>query len=141
MASASTTAPDGPFGTDTVSETAFDVGSTRTSWFASNNDAQHLMLVHSTAELFWPKVGFTKPAEIITTSEAPKQGSEGAPDAWLEVDPTFARALSATAAGVTITSPSILTVNAPFAQFTGLLQASTIIAGAYTPAPGDTFGL
>ena len=49
--------------------------------------------------------------------------------------------ISATAAGVTITSPSILTVNAPFAQFTGILQASTIIAGAYTPAPGDTFGL
>jgi tRNA-Thr(GGU) m(6)t(6)A37 methyltransferase TsaA len=31
--------------------------------------------------------------------EAPRQGSEGAPDAWLEVDPTFARALSGIAAG------------------------------------------
>jgi tRNA-Thr(GGU) m(6)t(6)A37 methyltransferase TsaA len=31
--------------------------------------------------------------------EAPRQGSEGAPDAWLEVDPAFARALSTIAAG------------------------------------------
>ncbi|HET9983346.1 MAG TPA: tRNA (N6-threonylcarbamoyladenosine(37)-N6)-methyltransferase TrmO [Longimicrobiales bacterium] len=31
--------------------------------------------------------------------EAPRQGSEGAPDAWLEVDPAFARGLSGLAAG------------------------------------------
>ncbi|OLC33236.1 MAG: tRNA (N6-threonylcarbamoyladenosine(37)-N6)-methyltransferase TrmO [Candidatus Rokubacteria bacterium 13_1_40CM_4_69_5] len=31
--------------------------------------------------------------------EAPRQGSEGAPDAWLEVDPAFARGLSGIAAG------------------------------------------
>ena len=31
--------------------------------------------------------------------EAPLQGSEGAPDAWLEVDPSFARGLSRIAAG------------------------------------------
>ena len=31
--------------------------------------------------------------------EAPRQGSEGAPDAWLEVDPTFARALLGIAPG------------------------------------------
>jgi tRNA-Thr(GGU) m(6)t(6)A37 methyltransferase TsaA len=31
--------------------------------------------------------------------EAPRQGSEGAPDAWLEVDPAFARGLSTIAAG------------------------------------------
>jgi tRNA-Thr(GGU) m(6)t(6)A37 methyltransferase TsaA len=31
--------------------------------------------------------------------EAPRQGSEGAPDAWLEVDPAFARALLGIAAG------------------------------------------
>ena len=43
-------------------------------------------------------IGFIRSA-LRTTSEAPKQGSEGAPDAWLEVDPTFAQALSATAAG------------------------------------------
>lgn len=32
-------------------------------------------------------------------AEAPHQGSEGAPDAWLEMDPAFARALSGIAAG------------------------------------------
>ena len=31
--------------------------------------------------------------------EAPRQGSEGAPDAWLEVDPTFARGLFGIATG------------------------------------------
>jgi len=31
--------------------------------------------------------------------EAPRQGSEGAPDAWLEVDPTFARGLFGIVAG------------------------------------------
>ena len=30
---------------------------------------------------------------------APRQGSEGAPDAWLEVDPAFARGLSGIAPG------------------------------------------
>ena len=32
-------------------------------------------------------------------AEAPRQGSEGAPDAWLDVNPTFARALLGIAAG------------------------------------------
>lgn len=49
--------------------------------------------------------------------------------------------ISATAAGVTITAPSVLTVNVPIAQFTGVVQASAIVASAYTPAPGNTFGL
>jgi tRNA-Thr(GGU) m(6)t(6)A37 methyltransferase TsaA len=31
--------------------------------------------------------------------QAPRQGSEGAPDAWLEVNPTFARGLLGVAAG------------------------------------------
>jgi tRNA-Thr(GGU) m(6)t(6)A37 methyltransferase TsaA len=31
--------------------------------------------------------------------EAPRQGQEGAPDAWLEVDPPFARGLGGIAAG------------------------------------------
>ena len=31
--------------------------------------------------------------------EAPRQGSEGAPDAWLEVQPAYARGLSGIAAG------------------------------------------
>jgi tRNA-Thr(GGU) m(6)t(6)A37 methyltransferase TsaA len=30
---------------------------------------------------------------LVTTEAAPRQGSEGAPDAWLEVNPEFARAL------------------------------------------------
>lgn len=30
---------------------------------------------------------------LKTRSEAPKQGPEGAPDAWLEIDPAFAEAL------------------------------------------------
>ena len=49
--------------------------------------------------------------------------------------------ISATAAGVIITAPSILSVNVPIAQFSGIVQASAIVAGAYTPAPGNTFGL
>jgi tRNA-Thr(GGU) m(6)t(6)A37 methyltransferase TsaA len=36
---------------------------------------------------------------LRTPHEAPCQGSEGAPDAWLEVDPAFARALLGIAAG------------------------------------------
>lgn len=49
--------------------------------------------------------------------------------------------ISATAAGVTITAPTILSVNVPVAQFTGVVQAAAIVASAYTPAPGNTFGL
>jgi hypothetical protein len=36
---------------------------------------------------------------LRTREEAPMQGSEGAPDAWLGVDPAFARVLSRIAAG------------------------------------------
>ena len=36
---------------------------------------------------------------LRTTSDAPRQGSEGAPDAWLEVKPAFARALHRVTAG------------------------------------------
>jgi len=32
-------------------------------------------------------------------ADAPRQGSEGAPDAWLEIDPRFARALSGIVTG------------------------------------------
>lgn len=48
--------------------------------------------------------------------------------------------IAASAAGVVITAPSILTVNAPLAQFTGVIQASAVISGAYSPAPGNTLG-
>jgi tRNA-Thr(GGU) m(6)t(6)A37 methyltransferase TsaA len=36
---------------------------------------------------------------LRTLEEAPRQGAEGAPDAWLEVDPGVARGLSRLAAG------------------------------------------
>ena len=36
---------------------------------------------------------------LRTRAEAPRQGSEGAPDAWLDVEPAFARALSGIAPG------------------------------------------
>jgi len=36
---------------------------------------------------------------LRTREEAPRQGSEGAPDAWLEVNPAFARGLLGIAAG------------------------------------------
>jgi len=36
---------------------------------------------------------------LRASNEAPRQGSEGAPDAWLEVNPTFAQALSGIAKG------------------------------------------
>lgn len=36
---------------------------------SESNDAQDLMIVYSTAEMFWPEVGFTEPAEIIITDD------------------------------------------------------------------------
>jgi tRNA-Thr(GGU) m(6)t(6)A37 methyltransferase TsaA len=36
---------------------------------------------------------------LRTLATAPRQGDEGAPDAWLDVDPAYARALSGLAAG------------------------------------------
>lgn len=36
---------------------------------------------------------------LRSLADAPRQGAEGAPDAWLEVDPAYARALSGIAAG------------------------------------------
>lgn len=38
-------------------------------------------------------------SSIQKRSEAPKQGSEGAPDAWLEVEPTVARGLAGIVTG------------------------------------------
>ncbi len=43
-------------------------------------------------------IGFLR-STLRALAEAPRQGSEGAPDAWLEVNPTFARALFGIAAG------------------------------------------
>jgi tRNA-Thr(GGU) m(6)t(6)A37 methyltransferase TsaA len=36
---------------------------------------------------------------LLSPAEAPKQGSEGAPDAWLEIDPAFEPGLNGIAAG------------------------------------------
>ncbi|HEU4928495.1 MAG TPA: tRNA (N6-threonylcarbamoyladenosine(37)-N6)-methyltransferase TrmO [Candidatus Krumholzibacteria bacterium] len=36
---------------------------------------------------------------LRSLNEAPKQGSEGAPDAWIEVDPAYAPALRGVSAG------------------------------------------
>lgn len=43
-------------------------------------------------------VGFIR-STLRSTADAPRQGSEGAPDAWLEVKPAFTRALHRVAAG------------------------------------------
>jgi tRNA-Thr(GGU) m(6)t(6)A37 methyltransferase TsaA len=43
-------------------------------------------------------IGFLR-SELRAMDQAPRQGSEGAPDAWLEVDPAFARALHGIAVG------------------------------------------
>jgi len=38
-------------------------------------------------------------SELRRLEDAPRQGGEGAPDAWLEIDPALARALSGTRPG------------------------------------------
>ena len=43
-------------------------------------------------------IGFIR-STLHALDEAPRQGSEGAPDAWLEIDPAFARALKGVSAG------------------------------------------
>lgn len=40
-----------------------------------------------------------------------------------------------------INAASVFSVNAPLAQFSGVVQAMAVVASAYTPAPGNTFGL
>ena len=45
-----------------------------------------------TGEFSLQSVGVIRSA-LRSLDDAPKQGSEGAPDAWLEIDPKFARAL------------------------------------------------
>lgn len=49
--------------------------------------------------------------------------------------------LNITCLQATVTASALLNVVAPVAQFSGVVQASAIVAGAYTPAPGNTFGL
>ena len=50
------------------------------------------------AQLSLRVVGFIR-STLRSTSDAPRQGSEGAPDAWLEVKPEFSRALHRVATG------------------------------------------
>jgi tRNA-Thr(GGU) m(6)t(6)A37 methyltransferase TsaA len=38
-------------------------------------------------------------SQLIAREDAPKQGSEGAPEAWVEIDPAFAQGLDGIAAG------------------------------------------
>ena len=40
-----------------------------------------------------------------------------------------------------ITASAQLSINTPVAQFSGVVQATSFSGGAYTPAPGNTFGL
>lgn len=43
-------------------------------------------------------IGFVR-SRLTTREHAPKQGSEGAPEAWVEIDPIFAEALDGIPAG------------------------------------------
>lgn len=42
-------------------------------------------------------VGFVR-SRLTAREDAPKQGSEGAPEAWVEIDPVFVEALDGIAA-------------------------------------------
>src|SRR5262245_18875886 len=46
----------------------------------------------STASYLLRPVGFVR-SRFTAREEAPKQGSEGAPEAWVDIDPAFAEAL------------------------------------------------
>ena len=50
------------------------------------------------AEITLHPIGFLR-SSLRSLEEAPRQGAEGAPDAWLEINPTFARAMTSIAAG------------------------------------------
>ena len=59
-------------------------------------DTDHLGSVLPSATL--RRIGTIR-SELTNRREAPRQGSEGAPDAWLEVEPWAAEALDGLAAG------------------------------------------
>jgi hypothetical protein len=42
----------------------------------------------------------------LTAGARPKQGSEGAPEAWVEIDPAFGKALDGIAAGQDVGKPN-----------------------------------
>lgn len=54
---------------------------------------------------------------------------------------TAAGTLTVNCLQANITAASIFSVTAPLAQFSGVVQATSFVGGAYTPAPGNTFGL
>lgn len=72
----------------------------------------------------------------ITVSDAPPSVTISAPSAQMNVNCLQAN----------LTAGSLLNVNAPMTIFNGVVQTPTLIAqavvgAAYTPAPGNTFGL
>jgi tRNA (Thr-GGU) A37 N-methylase len=56
------------------------------------------MVIQTREEYSLHPVGHIR-STLRALDEAPRQGSEGAPDAWLEVNPTVARGLFGIAAG------------------------------------------
>ena len=52
----------------------------------------------SSASYLLRPVGFVR-SRLTAREDAPKQGSEGAPEAWVDIDPAFAKALNGIAAG------------------------------------------
>ena len=52
----------------------------------------------STPDYSLHPIGFVR-SRIISRKDAPKQGSEGAPDAWLDLDPAIAEGLADIAVG------------------------------------------
>jgi len=73
----------------------------------------------------------TAAGQQVTLSDSPPSITINAPAGMLNV----------TCLQATVTAASLLSVQAPVAQFSGVVVASTIVASAYTPAPGNTFGL
>ena len=52
----------------------------------------------SSASYLLGPVGFVR-SRLTAREDAPKQGSEDAPEAWVDIDPAFAKALNGIAAG------------------------------------------
>jgi uncharacterized protein involved in type VI secretion and phage assembly len=73
----------------------------------------------------------TTAGQQVILSDAPPSITVSAPAGMLNI----------TCLQATITASALLNVLAPIAQFAGVVQASAIVAAAYTPAPGNTFGL
>ena len=55
-------------------------------------------MIRTSGEYSLRPIGLIR-STLRALGEAPRQGSEGAPDAWLEIDPTFAQGLLGIAAG------------------------------------------